>query len=230
MKRFLQVILLLLLLPATGFCVNVEYMDTNGVTPVKVSASKPLPVNASVSIGSMTVTTTVGTYTPPIQAGTSTIGSIGAIINPLPAGTNSIGSVIVSSMPASVVTPPFVNSSMVATSALLAADSSQYVTIANTNSVTSGLVYSNTLTIATSSFTVLTNITSGTVAPFTIMLQNTGSGKLFKSIGSTGFTATDTAPYIAAGDSWGLYVSTNTVNVGIIASGSTGTLAVEIIK
>lgn len=108
--------------------------------------------------------------------------------------------------------------------------SPSYTNLSNSSALQYGLVVNTQYSVATNSFLSLANAAAGVIPPYTIVITNTGNGKLLRSMGTVGFTATSSAAFIAPGDYASYYCATSTINYNFIATDSVGAANVEVHK
>lgn len=200
---------------------------------IPVASSTPLPVTlTSGGVSSVPVNLVGGTITASMSAFVTGAGVATAAV------VDGSGYTYVNVATGSLnTTPSFVTPTGVASSGLLdstgrvnANVTTGTVAVSNGLAVENGLISANYAAVATDALTLITTYSSGTAIPFWVTVQNVGTVNLHKQL--SGAVVSDSAGYLAPGDSQTWYVATNTPSFGVhaVTTGAVGAVAVEITK
>ena len=233
MKRiWILILCLTLLIPLSGFAKAPEvatyppaalgaqygvFFTGPGREPEAVSASHPMPVTV---VGSFTSSGGPGGASQILA--TDTMNRLRAIIENI--ASDSEGNVFIH-IASSDITLSTSTASDSAGRMLVNIGSNTTIMIA---SISQGIVFQDKRSIASDSNTVLADITSGTAAPFWLMIRNTGTQKIHVD----SVAPDDACDYIGAGEQYGpFFYGSNVVNEKFRAnSAGTSTWALTIRK
>ena len=156
MKKLFKLVLgVTLLMGAPAFAVVMQYLDANN-QPVNVSGAEPMPVNAEVTVGSITAS-----LSGDVRVTGQTCSSLTVHVDNVPATQ----AVTVGNFPATQTI-------------------SGSVSVSNQPTVNQGLALEQIQQVATASSLSLTTVTSGTATPFWASIRNTGSTNVYISNGT----------------------------------------------